>query len=119
MVTRGNKLGRALTRHREAAGLSLSDCARKVGVVKSVLHGWESGKRTPKAPNLQRLARTLGVDFEELFELAGYGTPGHLPELPVYLRRKEKLTRDETERVARYVARLKGQKRRQRAQRDR
>lgn len=118
MTVRSNKLGRALGRYREAAGLSLSDCARKVGVVKSVMHNWESGERTPKAPNLQRLAHVLGIPFEDLFELAGYGATD-LPDLPVYLRKKERLSRDETERVARYVKRIKQQKRRAHAKRDR
>lgn len=118
MVTSSNKLGRALTRYRTAAGLSLSDCARRAGISKTNLLYWERGERTPKAPNLQRLARTLGVDFEDLFELAGYA-PGHLPELPVFLRKKEKLTKGETERVARYVERIKQHKRRSHGKRDR
>jgi transcriptional regulator with XRE-family HTH domain len=109
MKSASNKLGRAITRYRRAAGLSMSECARKAGVSKSLLLYWEEGTRTPKAPNLQRLARALGVDFEDLFELAGYATPGHLPELPVYLRQKERLNQGEAERVARYVARIKQQ----------
>ncbi len=110
MKSTPNKLGRAITRHRKAAGLSAYECARKAGVTKTILLYWESGKRTPKAPNLQRLARALGIDFEELFAAAGYSTSGHLPELPVFLRQKLSLTKSETERVERYVERIAKQK---------
>lgn len=110
MTSTSNKLGRAITRYRKAAGLSVYECARKARVPKTNLLYWESGERTPKAPNLQRLARTLGIDFEELFELAGYSPSGHLPELPVFLRKQERLTQNEAERVARYVERIKRQK---------
>ena len=34
------------------------------------------------------MERALDIEFEELFELAGYDAPG-LPEVPVYLRRLE------------------------------
>jgi transcriptional regulator with XRE-family HTH domain len=115
MTPTSNRLGRAITRYRKAAGLSVYECARQAGIPKTNLLYWESGERTPKASNLQRLARALGVDFEDLFALAGYSTPGNLPELPIYLRRKLSLTGSETERVARYVERIKKQKRGQRA----
>jgi transcriptional regulator with XRE-family HTH domain len=115
MNSTSNKLGRAIARYRQAVGLSVYECARRAGVTKTILLYWERGDRTPKAPNLQRLATVLGIDFEELFELAGYAAPDP-PELPIYLRRQEKLTKGEAERVARYIARIKGG---QRAKRDR
>ncbi|MGH3428662.1 MAG: helix-turn-helix domain-containing protein, partial [Mycobacteriales bacterium] len=105
-------------RYRKAAGLSVYECARQAGIPKTNLLYWESGERTPKAPNLQRLASALGIDFEELFELAGFSSVS-LTDLPVYLRKQEKLTKDETERVARYVERIKQQKRRSHGKRDR
>lgn len=119
MNSTSNKLGRAITRHRKAAGLSVYECARRAEVTDTTLLYWERGDRTPKAPNLQRLATALAIDFEDLFAAAGYSTPGHLPELPVYLRQKLSLTGPETERVERYVARIAKQKRGQRAKRDR
>lgn len=114
MNSTSNKLGRAIARYRQGAGLSVYECARRAGVTKTILLYWERGDRTPKAPNLQRLARALGVDFEDLFALAGYSAPD-LPELPIYLRKSERLTQGEAERVARYVERIKKQKRGQRA----
>lgn len=120
MTSTPTKLGRTITRYRKAAGLSLHECARRVGVSHAVLLYWEAGKRIPKAPNLQRLATVLCVDFEDLFAAAGYAAPGHLPELPVYLRQKLSLTGSETERVARYVERIARQKKGgRRAKRDR
>jgi transcriptional regulator with XRE-family HTH domain len=118
MSPTSNKLGRAITRHRKAAGLSISECAGKVGVAKSILHYWETGERVPKAPNLQRLAAVVGVDFEELFDLAGYA-PGKMPEFPLYLRKTFNLNESEAERVGRYVERIRQQKKRQRGQRHR
>lgn len=97
--------------------MSISECARKLGIAKSILHYWETGERTPKAPNLQRFAAVVDVDFEELFVLAGY-SPGKLPELPLYLRKKLDLTEGEAERVERYVTRIAKQKRGRRAKRD-
>lgn len=35
---------------------------------------------------------------------------GHLPELPVLLRKQERLTKNEAERVANYIERIKRQK---------
>jgi transcriptional regulator with XRE-family HTH domain len=103
------RLGPAITRYRQAAGLTLEDCARRAKVAPATLFYWERGERMPKAPHLQRLAVVLDVDFEELSTLAGYGMSG-LPALPTYLRKKHRLSRSEAERVERYVERIKGQK---------
>ncbi len=110
MNTVSVQLGRAITRYREAAGLSLRECARSAKVAPATLSYWERGEWVPKAQHLQRLAVVLGVDFEDLFALAGYTTPNSLPALPIYLRKKHRLTKSDAERVERYIERIKGQK---------
>lgn len=89
--------------------MTLEECARRTKVSLATLYYWEQGQRLPKAPHLQRLAVVLGVDFEELSTLAGYGMTG-LPALPVYLRKKHRLSRSEAERVEHYIQRIKGKK---------
>ena len=43
---------------------------------------------TPKPDHLQRLARALDADIEDLYALAGYVMPEGLPEFAPYLRTK-------------------------------
>jgi transcriptional regulator with XRE-family HTH domain len=82
------ELGDYIKRHRMAAGLTMEQLAERAGVFRSSIHRWETGKRTPGAADLARLARALGVDFEDLFTLAGFVTPQELPTLAPYLRTK-------------------------------
>lgn len=112
-------LGKTITRHREAAGLSIGECARRTKVAKSLLLYWERDEKVPTPASVQRLASVLAVDFESLFVLAGHAAPGNLPGLPTYLRKKHNLSKSDTERVERYVARIKAQKGGRRAKRDR
>jgi len=47
----------------------------------------ESGGLTQPSPEkLQLIAQILGVDYNDLFALAGYVTPDGLPSLVPYLR---------------------------------
>lgn len=76
----------------------------------STIYRLERGEfKLPKPDTLQRIARALEVDFEELFELAGYDAPG-LPEVPVYLRRKfDDLSEEGAAKVERYIERVRKQ----------
>lgn len=66
--------------------MTMDALAEAVGVSKSVVHDWEKDVMVPKPPNLARLAASLEVDLERLYELAGYAVPRALPELGEYLR---------------------------------
>lgn len=103
------KLGRLLEKHRKALGLSQEKLGAKVGLPASTILRLERGEfKAPSPEKLQRLAVALEVDFEDLFALAGYGTPEGLPGLPIYLRQKfDDLSDDGVARVERYVERLR------------
>jgi transcriptional regulator with XRE-family HTH domain len=52
--------------------LTLQKLARASGVSSSYLGRIESGKRFPSAHVLRKIAKPLGFEEEELFDLAGY-----------------------------------------------
>ncbi len=54
-------LGNRLLRAREAGGLSLTDCARNLGVKKSTIESWESDRSEPRAHHLVRVSGMLNV----------------------------------------------------------
>lgn len=114
------KLGAAIKRHRKAKGLTQPALAAAIGVPDSTIYRLERGEFTAPSPEkLQRIARTLDVEFEELFELAGYATPG-LPAVPVYLRRKfDDLSDEGATKVERYIERIRKQEGGGDAERDR
>jgi transcriptional regulator with XRE-family HTH domain len=89
-----HELGDYIRRHREAAGLTLEQLGKRTGVNKSSVHRWENATRTPGAADLARLSRGLGIDFEDLFALAGFVAPIELPTLEPYLRTKYGLSDD-------------------------
>lgn len=103
------KVAAAIRRHRKAKGLSQPELAAAVGVPDSTIYRLERGEfKLPKPEKLQRIARALDIEFEELFELAGYDSPS-LPEVPVYLRRKLDLSDEGQARVERYIERIRKQ----------
>lgn len=83
------QLGAFIRARREAAHLSLRALADKARLSAANLAKIEVGDvRQPSAEFLQRIARHLGCDYEDLAALAGYSLPEGLPNLPVYLRTK-------------------------------
>jgi transcriptional regulator with XRE-family HTH domain len=102
------KLAAAIRRHRQAKGMSQPDLADAIGVPPSTIYRLERGEfKLPRPEKLQRIARALDVEFEELFELAGYDAP--LPEVPVYLRRKFDMSEEAQAKVERYIERVRRQ----------
>jgi transcriptional regulator with XRE-family HTH domain len=86
---RGEQLGHLVRQHRQATGLSLRALARQAGLDYSWLSRLEQGEyATPSPQRLQRLARALSIDIEELYGLAGYTVSDKLPEFDTYLRAK-------------------------------
>ena len=114
------KLGAAIRRHRKAKKLSQPELAKAVAVPDSTIYRLERGEfKVPRPEKLQRIAKALDVEFEDLYELAGYATPG-LPEVPVYLRRKfEDLSDEGATKVERYIERIRKQEGGSDAKRDR
>ncbi len=65
-------LGRIIKQQRIAVGLTLRELSARSGVSSSHLGRVERGERLPSAHILQRIAKPLGFEENELFTLAGY-----------------------------------------------
>jgi transcriptional regulator with XRE-family HTH domain len=102
------ELGGLLKRERERAGLTVRQLADAAGLVPSTVSRLETGFiATPRPDHLQRLARALGIDVEELYAAVGYLTPGALPELRPYLRTKYGLTDQQAGQIEAYLQGLR------------
>ena len=83
------QVGEMLRREREARGYSVRRLASDAGVDHSVVLRIEAGFHVaPKPETLQRLARVLGVDVQDLYTAAGYVEQKGLPTFRPYLRAK-------------------------------
>lgn len=58
--------GDSIKKIREEKGFSQEELARKLNVAQSTIGMWESGKRTPKLDELNRLARILNITVSRL-----------------------------------------------------
>lgn len=81
-----SKLGKAIKRHRKAAGLSLYALGQEIGMPHSTILRLERGEfGMPDPEKLARIAEALGIEAEELYALGPYPD---LPEMAPYLRAK-------------------------------
>lgn len=69
-ISPNNLIARAISREREAAGLSLSALAARAGLAKSTLSQLEAGKGNPNVETLWAIATALEIPFSALFETA-------------------------------------------------
>lgn len=96
-------LGSALREARQQAGISVRQLAPMVGVHRSFLSRIETGEyHSAKPALLQRLAKVLEVDEQDLFALAGYEAPEGLPKFSPYLRAKYQLSDNQLRDLERY-----------------
>ena len=70
-----NHLGGIIKQQRISLSLTLQELAARSGVSASHLGRIERGERFPSAHILQRIAKPLGFEEDELFTLAGYLSP--------------------------------------------
>lgn len=61
-----HRFGKRLAKARKKAGFTQKALAKKIGLSHAAPHHWESGKVTPKARNLRKAARVLGVTVQYL-----------------------------------------------------
>ncbi len=62
------KVANQLKKYRSLSGLSIVDCAGKVGVSQSTYRDWENGRSISGEPYV-KIAKVLGVSLSELFGL--------------------------------------------------
>ncbi len=70
-----NNLGEVIRQQRVSIPLTLQELSTMSGVSASHLGRMERGDRFPSAHVLQRIAKPLGFDEDELFVLAGFLSP--------------------------------------------
>lgn len=68
-----NNLAQTIRNSRKAKGITRVELARQSGLSTSSLYLIENGKmEQPKREMLQKLSKTLNLDFKELLQIAGY-----------------------------------------------
>jgi transcriptional regulator with XRE-family HTH domain len=68
----------------------------------------EAGQyESPSPKHLQAIAKVLGVNFEDLYNLAGYEAPERLPSFTPYLRTKYQLPPEAVADLERYFELLR------------
>jgi len=97
-----NHLGRIIKQQRISLPLTLQELAATSGVSASHLGRIERGERFPSAHILQKIAKPLGFEEDELFTLAGYLSP----QSPMVAEKNRSYS---SERLDPYVARVLAQ----------
>jgi transcriptional regulator with XRE-family HTH domain len=83
------QLARIIRRHREAAGLSARELARRAGVTPSTVTRLELAQiPSPRGENLRALADVLDIPASDLFLTADWLPREELPTFTPYLRSK-------------------------------
>jgi len=72
-------LGKLIKQQRVSLSLTLQELAAKASVSASHLGRIERGERFPSAHVLQRIAKPLSFEEDEIFTLAGYLSPQRTP----------------------------------------
>nr|WP_054550352.1 helix-turn-helix transcriptional regulator [Lysinibacillus sphaericus] len=68
-----NEFGSYIKKVRESKNMTLNQVALYAEISAAQLSRIETGKRgTPKPPTIEKIARALKVDYNELMEIAGY-----------------------------------------------
>ena len=99
-----NNLGKLIKQQRVALDLTLQRLAAMSEVSPSHLGRIERGQRFPSAHILQRIAKPLSFDEDELFTLAGYLSPQ-----PLGVAEREALYNGNSGRIDPYVASILSQ----------
>lgn len=55
---------------RDERGMTNSQVAKETGIGENTLSQWKSGRSTPKADKLMKIAKLFGVPMEELLQEA-------------------------------------------------
>ena len=103
-------LAELLRRLRQEAGLSLYELARRSGINRSIVARIEDGTTTqPDVSTLNRIARTLGVEPELLYDALWEDSNRPLPSPATYFRSKYQLSEDQIRQLERSMRELTNQ----------
>jgi len=72
------EIGRRIKTVRKERGLTQDDLAAAVGVSRSAVAQWETGRAGQLTPNLARIADALEIGIESLMHGEGKRTPGNV-----------------------------------------
>jgi transcriptional regulator with XRE-family HTH domain len=97
-------LGKIIKQQRVSLSLTLQELAAKANVSASHLGRIERGERFPSAHVLQRIAKPLSFEEDEIFTLAGYLSPQSRP-----VAAEERMTTIADGRLDPFVARMLAQ----------
>jgi transcriptional regulator with XRE-family HTH domain len=75
-------MGQKLQRLRQAAGMSQSQLAKAANIPIGTLRNWEQDRRSPLLDTAGRVARSLGVSLDQLFEEFSQERPKVIPKAP-------------------------------------
>lgn len=101
-------LGEYIRHRRLSRGLSLNDVAETSGLHFSYWSKLENGAYdSPSPKHLLVIARSLDVNIEDLYALAGYEIPERLPTFTPYLRAKYELPPEAIADLERYFELLR------------
>lgn len=103
-------LGEYIRRRRTAKGWTLDQAEAESNVDRTYWSKLELGLfKQPDPRNLARIADALDVPLQDLYGLAGYTLPEHLPALSPYLRSKYHLPPEAIEQLESYFTFLRHQ----------
>ncbi|MBS1812180.1 MAG: helix-turn-helix transcriptional regulator [Acidobacteria bacterium] len=68
-MTITESLGLALRQCREQLRISQEELAHRAGLDRTYISGIERGRRNPSLLTIERIAKTLGVEVEVLFQI--------------------------------------------------
>lgn len=68
-MTITESLGLALRQCREQLRISQEELAHRAGLDRTYISGIERGRRNPSLLTIERMAKTLGVEVEVLFQI--------------------------------------------------
>ena len=63
--------GNRIRAHRQMAGMTQEDLARRMGTTRPVISGWENEHRVPSLIRIQALAGLFGIRVDDLLDERG------------------------------------------------
>jgi transcriptional regulator with XRE-family HTH domain len=102
------KLGELIARARAKKGLSTRALAAELGVASGWIPELENGRYLDPAPDrLAHLAEVLDIEPAQVDRISKGAVAEGLPAPRVYFRSKMALSADETDKVLRYIERMR------------